>query len=338
MIHPLKIGPLAINPPVLLAPMAGYTNMPFRRLCRQYGCGLVFTEVVTAEGVWRRMTPSMHYLDSCESERPIAAHIYGSNPEAMAGAAQVIASLGRFDLIDVNCGCPVRKIVGKGAGVALMRNPDRIKAIVQAITQAVSLPVTIKTRLGMSSSEFNISEVAQAAQEGGAQAIFLHARFASNRHSGQADLDTVRRIKQERSIPVIGNGGITRAEHATCMVAAAGVDGVMIGRGAIGNPWLLAEIAALWSGQPYQPPTWAERRAVILEHLDGLYQLLMLNDYWRRAPAHQMERAACCLFKGHLLNYLSGQPGARDIRRRLNGLETRASILAALDEIETYPE
>ncbi len=332
-IAPLKIGKLTIDVPLLLAPMAGYTRLPFRTICKRFGCGLVFTEIVVAEGIVRRSPQTMRFLESLPEERPVAAHIYGSNPDSLAGAARVIESLGRFDLIDVNCGCPVPKVVRKGEGVALMREPDKIRDIVQAMTQTVSLPVTVKTRLGISRDLFNVSEVAHAIEEGGASAISLHARFASDKHNGPADWETLKRIKEERSIPVIGNGGITRAHHAADMLRQTGVDGVMVGRAAIGNPWIFEEIRALWNGRSYQPPSREERVAVIAEHLDMLYDLTMVENKTRKRRRKATERDVCRRFRGHMVAYLSGMRGLRNLRQRLSKMDSREIVMAAVDEV-----
>lgn len=332
-IAPLRIGELVIDVPLLLAPMAGYTRLPFRAICKRLGCGLVFTEVVTAEGILRRSPQTMRFLESLPEERPVAAHIYGSNPDSMAGAAQVIESLGRFDLIDINCGCPVPKVMRKGSGAALMQEPARIRAIVQAVSRATSLPVTVKTRLGISRELFNISEVAQAIEEGGGSAIFLHARFASDKHSGPADWEALKRIKKERSIPVIGNGGITQARHAAAMLQQTGVDGVMIGRAAIGNPWLFREINALWAGMPYHPPSREERRATISAHLHMLYELTMVENETRQPRRQATERDVCRRFRGHLVAYLSGMPGSRNLRQHLMEMDSMAAVMAAVDQV-----
>ncbi len=332
-IAPLRIGGLTINVPLLLAPMAGYTRLPFRAICKGFGCGLLFTEVITAEGILRRSPQTMRFLESLPEERPVGAHIYGSNPDSMAGAAQVIESLGRFDLIDINCGCPVPKVMRNGSGVALMRDPAKIREIVRAVSRATSLPVTVKTRLGISRELFNISEVAQAIEEGGGSAISLHARFASDRHNGPADWATLERIKKERSIPVIGNGGITQARHATDMLQQTGVDGVMIGRAALGNPWIFEEINALWAGEPYHPPSPEERRNVIAEHLHRLYDLTMVENETRRPGRQATERDVCRRFRGHLAVYLAGMPGSRELRRRIMKIDSMETVMAAIDQV-----
>ena len=332
MIRPLSIGPLTIPFPVLLAPMAGYTDCAFRSLCRRYGSGAVFTEVVNAEGVIRDSRPTFHLLETLPGERPIAAHIYGANPDSLAQAAAIIEKLGRFDFIDVNCGCPVRKIVAKGAGAALMKSPEKIEAIVRSIRGAVSLPVTVKTRIGYAPDRMNISEVAHAVEAGGGHAIFIHARFATNVHRGPADWDTLARIKAERSIPVIGNGGVSRAQDALDMFAQTRVDGVMIGRAAVGNPWLFDEIRRLMDGAPHAPHTLAEHRAVIMEHIEKLTALTG-KEHRRRKSKLPPEDSAVLLFRAHLVRYLAGFRGFAEVRRNLQTLHTRAGLAEAVDGV-----
>ena len=331
-IPPLTIGSLTIPVPVCLAPMSGYTKRPFRVLCRRRHCGLVFTEVTTANGIARRARLTMHFLESVPEERPIAAHIYGSNAESLSAAAEVIESLGTFDLIDINCGCPVAKITRKGAGVVLMRDPDKLRDIVQAVSSAVSMPVTVKTRIGISRDECNISEVAHAVEEGGASAIFLHARFAEAGHSGPVGLDMLKRIKEERSIPIIGNGGISEPEHASHMLRETGVDGVMIGQAAIGNPWIFDAIHCHLAGRSHRPPADDERYDVIAEHLHALHDLMELEDASRRRKRKRgnTELAACRRFRAHLVKYLSGIPAWRHGRGEPMSAETVDEVLAAV--------
>lgn len=329
---PLSIGPLTIPIPVVLAPMAGYTECTFRTLCRERGCGLVFTEIISAAGIIHRNQRTATYLRSVPEERPLAAQIYDSSPETLAAAAQVIASSDRFDLLDINCGCPVPKIMRKGAGAALMSDPEKIYQIVKSVSEAISLPVTVKTRLGISPEHAVISEVAQAAEEGGASAIFLHARFASVAHSGSADWETVGRIAEERTIPVIGNGGVMTGRAAIELLRGTGLAGVMIGRGAIGNPWIFEEAASLLTGQTYIPPTAKERSETIARHLRSLYASMEEEDARRKRPRRRTEPATCHKFRGHLVKYLQGAAKAR-YRKRLFGLESIEAVLSAVDEI-----
>jgi tRNA-dihydrouridine synthase B len=313
--------------------MSGYTDSPFRRLCRAHGCGLVFTGLISAEGIVFSNPRTLNYVHSSSEERPVAAHIYGSSPETLASAAQTVESLGQFDLIDINCGCPVPKIIKKGAGAALMEDQEKIYRIVKVVSEAVSLPVTVKTRLGISPERVNISEIAQAIEEGGASALFLHARFASAGHSGPADWEILKRIVRERSIPVIGNGGAMSGHDAIDMLRRTGAAGVMVGRGAIGNPWIFEEARCLLTREVCKPPTVEERRETIALHLHSLFALMDEENTRRKRPRPFTERATCHKFRGHLVKYLSGFPKKRAIRSRLMGLETIDDILAAVDEI-----
>jgi tRNA-dihydrouridine synthase B len=316
-LQPLKIADLVIDSPFMLAPMAGFTKSPFRSICLRLGCGLVFTELVTAEGILRHHPRTMHYLETLPEESPIAAHIYGNNPNSMAEAARVIESLDRFSLIDINCGCPVPKIMRRGGGAALMKDPDKIREIVETVSQAVSLPVTVKTRIGLSPDSINISRVARAVEEGGGRAIFIHGRTANNRHNGPADWDTIARIKDEVSIPVIGNGGITTAREAVEAIKQYGVDGVMIGRAAIGNPWLFDECICRWTGRPFTPPTAQERLEVITEHLQKLHKFMLSEARIRNRTLDRSGAATCRHFYGHLVHYLAGHPGLTKLRKEI---------------------
>ncbi|MBN1812701.1 MAG: tRNA-dihydrouridine synthase family protein [Anaerolineae bacterium] len=330
---PLQIGNLTIDPPTLLAPMSGYTQAPFRALCRRYHCGLVFTEVTSAKDIACRLRQGLRFLRTFPEERPVGAHIYGADVEVLVRAALLIQSLDRFDLIDINCGCPVPKVMKRSSGAALMHDPQKIHDMVQAVSQAVPLPVTIKTRLGLTRESANVSEVAHAAEEGGASAVIIHARFACDEHRGPADWEALKRIKAERAIPVIGNGGIREARHASEMIAQTGVDGVMVARAAIGDPWIFEEIHHLWSGEPYTPPSNTERRAVIAEHLRGLSRLIEMENQGRTPRQVTNEQIACRRFRGHLTRYLTGTPGLKDLRRALAEMEAIEAIMAAVDRI-----
>ena len=328
---PLKLGGLSVSPPVVLAPMAGYTDTALRSLCREYGCGMVMTEVVNAEAIVHGSRRTMHLLETGPGERPVGAHIYGSEPSVMAEAAATIEKLGRFDFVDINAGCPVRKIVARGGGVALMARPEAIKEIVAAVRQAVSLPVTVKTRLGLSADRANISEVAQAVEEGGAAAVMIHARLASDKHSGPADWEALARVKRERSIPVVGNGGIEKAEDAVAMLARTGVDAAMIGRAAVGNPWIFRDAARLCEGNPSVPHSLQEHREVILEHFRRVLALKRKEHEFRRRPGRDVEEAAVLHFRPHLHRFLSGFRSAAVVRRRLNTLRSMADLRDVID-------
>ena len=331
-VRPLHIGPLAIDIPVILAPMAGYTDSTFRTICLEQGCGLVFTELVSSEGIVRNITRTLNMLHTKVIERPIAAHIYGSDPEVMAEAARRVEQLDRFALIDINAGCPVPKIVRKGAGVALMRDPARLRDIVRAITEVVSLPVTVKTRTGIFADSANIFEVAHAVEEGGASALFLHARLASDQHNGPADYDSLRLIKAELSIPVIGNGGITNSTRASLMLEETGVNGIMVGRAAIGNPWIFSAISAALAGKEHRPPQSRDRVEVMTRHLRGLYSEMLRENAQRKRPRPHTERAACNRFRGHLTKYLRHAGCPPKVRRELLKQEEIEPLLHLIAE------
>ncbi len=284
--------------------MAGYTDSTFRRLCLKHSCSLVFTELVSSEGIVRNNTRTLSLLHTGPQERPIAAHIYGSDPEVMARAAIEVNKLNRFSFIDINAGCPVAKIVRKNAGVALMRDPDVLYNIVQAVVEAVSLPVTVKTRTGISKDNSNISEVAQAVEDAGASALFLHARLASAGHRGPVDMKALSAIKDVLSIPVIGNGGIDSPQAAMNMLTQTGVDGIMIGKAAIGNPWIFDEISSELGGKVSHASEPEDYLKVIEEHLHGLYDLMWRFNSQRKRPRPYPEQAACHRFRGHLAKYL----------------------------------
>lgn len=214
-----------------------------------------------------------------------------------------------------------------------MREPRKIYDIVRAMIEVTSLPITIKTRIGLSPGLADISEVAHAAEEGGTRAIFLHGRYASAKHAGQADWEMLRKTKKERGIPVVGNGGISEAHHAAEMIQQTGVDGVMVGRAAIGNPWIFEEIYCHWMEKAYTSPTVGERFAVIVEHLERLHELIAHEVPRRKKPRYTSEQAACQKFRAHLVGYLSGMRGLRALRRDLMQMESKEEVVAAVERI-----
>ena len=330
---PLKFGSITVDEPTVLAPMAGYTDWPFRLLAREQHCGLVVTEVVSAEGVIYESSRTQHYLVAHENESPIGLQMYGGEPERLAMAAQKVEELGRFDFIDINCGCPVPKIITKGAGVALMKHPEKLTELLQAVRSAVSLPVTAKTRIGLSPDLVNFSEVAHAIEEGGADVLAVHARFASHRHDGEADWDALAQIKSERSVPIVGNGGINKAQDAIDMVKHTNVDAVMLGRAAIGNPWIFNEIKCLWEGTQFVPPTLEERRDMIHRHVNDLVKMVAHDNSFRKRVKYSAEESACLHFRAHIIKYLSGFHGWRRLARQLNDLKSIEKLMTVVDEV-----
>jgi tRNA-dihydrouridine synthase B len=329
---PLRIGAVELDLPVVLAPMAGYTDSGMRAISREFGCALTFTEVVSAEGIVHGSARTLDLLRTADGEWPVVAHLYGSKPETLARAAAFVETCGRFAAVDLNCGCPVPKIVARGAGSALMRQPERVEAIVAAMCRATALPVTVKTRIGLDVGIGDGLAVARAAEQGGAAMVSVHARLAAARHSGPADWEALARIREQLRIPVVGNGGVQRPEDVRRMAASTGVAGVMVGRAAVGNPWFFRDVRALARGEDPKPPTDRERREVILNHLDRMITL-MEHPYPRkrvRRPSHSPARLASTEFRGHLARYLAGTPGWPLVRRRLNGIKSPADIAEAV--------
>ena len=334
MLKPLKFGNVTIDFPVVLAPMAGYTDAAFRSICKENGAGACYTEVTSAEGIRRDSQKTFQFLEVSKLDHPIAGHIFGKSVEAMVEASQYIEQLGTFDWIDLNCGCPVKKVVRRGAGAALMKEPEQIGEIVRAVKKAVSLPVSVKTRIGFSPSFPNHLTIAKIVEDAGADMIAVHGRLACNFHKGEADWEKIGEIKQALKIPVIGNGGINTPEDATEMVRVSGVDGVMIGRGAVGNPWLFNQIAQVWSGETPVSPTLEQRRSVIETHLLRLVEMTSNTAQGRRCKTKYIpEQSACLHFRPHLAQYIKGLRGRRELLQHLNEMHDVKTVMDAVDRV-----
>jgi nifR3 family TIM-barrel protein len=266
----LKIGDIELGQGLILAPMAGITDLSFRRIAKSFDVDLVTSEMVSSEGLVRNKASTKMLLQSHSEEKPLAIQLFGSNPKVVAEAARIAADEGA-DIIDLNMGCPVPKVVRQGAGAALLRDAATVAILVDAVRQAVSIPVTVKTRSGWSQSKINVLEVARVAEDAGADAITIHPRTARQGFSGSADWSLIARVKQAVNIPVIGNGDVTRPEDVEKMRKLTQCDGVMIGRGAMGNPWIFKQARQLTKGQPLYSPTPQERLDVVRRHLE-LYE------------------------------------------------------------------
>ncbi len=326
----MELGPLQIGSPAVLAPMAGYTNSAMRTLCLEAGAGLAYTEVVSSEGIARQIPITMFMLESVPGEQPLVGHIYGSDPAVMAEAARVIEASGRFVAVDINSGCPVRKIVAKGAGAALMRDPALLGRIVSAVRDAVRLPVMVKTRIGFHPGSHNAEELARTVEDAGADVLAVHARYASERHGGPADWEALRKLKQVISIPLIGNGGIRCGAGAVRMIRETGVDAVMIGRAAVGKPWVFAEINAAVHGRTFTPPSDGERLVWIREHLERLRRLIEVSHRVRRPGKYTVEEVTCLKFRGFLMRYLAGYPDAKYLMMEMYKIHSLHALLDAV--------
>ena len=314
-LRPLQIGPVAIATPLVLAPMAGVTNHAFRSICRRLGAGLVVTELLSSHAIHYRNAKTFGMFDWADNERPVSVQLFGGDPDLMAEAARVVAERGA-DIVDLNMGCWVPKVAKTGAGAALLKDVCLAQNVVKAMVDAVGIPVTVKIRSGWDRSSPTAVEFAQRAQDAGAQAIAVHARFASQGFTGNADWSVIRRVKDVVTIPVIGNGDVETPEDARRMIDETGCDAVMIGRAAMGNPWIFADIAHyLETGEHPTPPTLAERIAVALEHVGTL-----------AADPHVGEHRAVQEMRGQITHYFKGFPGVSSLRSTIVRLNTIAEI------------
>jgi tRNA-dihydrouridine synthase B len=266
----IKIGPVSLDSPFVVAPMAGMTDTAFRRLVkRQGGCGLVVTEMVSSEGLVRGIDRTLEYTEFTEEERPVSIQIFGGDPQKMADAAQIVESLGA-DIVDVNMGCPVPKISKHNAGCSLMREPAHAASVVAAMARKVRIPVTVKMRAGWNEASINAPELAMRAQDAGAAALAVHGRTAAQSYSGESDWSLIGRVANAVSIPVFGSGDCIEPGHILDRLQAGNVSGVLVGRGVLRNPWILAQAGDLAAGKPMRRITDEERGRFLLAYMDLL--------------------------------------------------------------------
>jgi tRNA-dihydrouridine synthase B len=295
VIPPFAIGPLRLQSGLLLAPLAGYTDLPFRLLCRENGAALCFSEMISCHGLVYDQKNTHELLRTVTEELPFAVQLFGSDPELMGRAAAIASSLS-VDLIDINMGCPVRKVIKKGCGSALMKDPKRAEAIIRAVCAQTSLPVTVKFRSGWTEETINAPEFALMAEAAGASAVTIHARTWVQGFGGTADRRVIKSVKASVSIPVIGNGDILSSTDGMAMMAETGCDGVMVGRGALGNPWVFSLAG--------RPNTLARRLPVIERYLQLAAQFLPLDKVLFKV-------------KNHTAKFLAGLTGAARLRQAI---------------------
>ena len=311
----LKIGSVELNNPFILAPMAGVCDLPFRLLCKEKGAAMVCTEMVSAKAIYYNNKNTKELLTIDKNEGPVSLQLFGSEPKLMAEMAKRIEEI-PFDILDFNMGCPVPKVVNNGEGSALMKNPVLAGHIIEAMANSISKPVTVKIRAGFDAEHINAVEIAKIAENSGAAAITVHARTREQYYSGKADREIIRLVKEAVTIPVIGNGDIDCYESAKHMLEYTGCDGVAIGRGAEGNPWIFEELNAKYAGLDYNKPSLEEVKEMIMRHAR------MLIDY-------KGEYIGIREMRKHAAWYTAGFKGASKLRGRLN----EASSIESLEEI-----
>ena len=319
----VKIGNIDLGEfPLLLAPMEDVSDPPFRRLCKLHGADMLYSEFISSEGLIRDAIKSRQKLDIFDYERPIGIQIFGGDEEAMALSAKIVATV-RPDLVDINFGCPVKKVVSKGAGAGVLKDIDLMVRLTKAVVRSTDLPVTVKTRLGWDESSINIEEVAERLQDVGISALTIHARTRSQMYKGHSDWSYIAKVKNNPRIhiPIFGNGDIDSPQKALEYRNKYGVDGIMIGRAAIGYPWIFREIKHYFAtGELLSPPTIADRVAAARNHL-------IWSVEWKG------ERQGVLEMRRHYANYFKGLPNFKEHRQRLVTLDSAAEIVTALEEI-----
>jgi len=320
-----KIGNITIKNRVVLAPMAGISNTSYRKIIKEMGAGLIYAEMVSDKAICFSNEKTFDLLKMSEEERPIAQQIFGSDKESFVQAAKVIEEQMHPDIIDINMGCPVPKVAVRAqAGSALLKDPDKVYEIVAAVVEAVNVPVTVKIRSGWDEKHINAVEIAKKCEQAGASAITIHGRTRAQGYSGKADWDIIRQVKEAVSIPVIGNGDVTSCYEAKRMLDETNVDAVMIGRGVLGNPWLIKEcVDYLNDGTEPQEVSFIDKVQMMRKH----YELLTQD---------KNEKLALLEIRSHIIWYLKGMPQSKEIKNKICQSKTTEDMFNIIDEYYNY--
>lgn len=317
----MRIGTLELANNTVMAPLAGITNLPFRLMAKEAGCGLVCSEMISAHGLIRNSNKTKQIMDSTLEEKPLSIQLFGSDPDITAAAAEIITSA-EADIVDINFGCSVRKIVKTGSGVALMREPSKAQKLLKAVRKATQLPLTIKIRSGWDATGEQAVNIARIAEDCGVDGITVHPRTASQGFAGRAAWPIIGTVKTQVSIPVIGNGDIFDAKDAIEMMATTGCDGVMIGRGAIGYPWIFSQVLALMRGEN-------------APEIDVSLRFKSMERYLRASVKYLGETRACYMMRSRLGWFAKGLPHSSRFRESIKMMSTESQ---AIDLIRTYRE
>lgn len=318
-----QIGDIKLKNNVVLAPMAGISNSAYRTIIKDMGCGLIYAEMVSDKAIYYGNKKTIDLLYMTDYERPIAQQIFGSDKESFVVAAKYIYETMKPDIIDINMGCPVPKVALRAqAGSALLKDPDKVEEIVRAVVEVVPIPVTVKIRSGWDSNHINAVEIARRVEQAGAKAIAIHARTRAQGYSGKADWNIIKQVKEVVQIPVIGNGDIKNAKDAKRMLDETGCDAVMIGRGVLGNPWLIREcVTYLETGKEILPPTKEEKLAMLKHHFDLLLQT-------------KNEKLAVLEIRTHAAWYLKGLPNTLELKNSIFKVKTKEDFYTLIEEYE----